>query len=98
MIQKKELENRRKHGYSLESAVYFLQRSIIPTKDQLLITSDRFKRNGEVRHNHMTMDDDGHVVFFVTTMRHMETVRVISLRSANEKERTLYHSLCSTLG
>ena len=54
------------------------------------MTTDPFLEKNEIRHNHMTLDDDGHVVFFVTTMRSNETVRVISLRKASDTERELY--------
>jgi len=88
--QNKETINREKHGYSLASAVHFLQRIILPIPIPLLITTDPFEEKGEIRHNHMTKDDDGHVVFFVTTMRPSETVRVISLRRASKNEEMLY--------
>ncbi|MFC6523066.1 hypothetical protein ACFQAT_28275, partial [Undibacterium arcticum] len=77
-------------GYSLASAVYFLERMILPIPGPLLITTDPFEENGEIRHNHMTKDEDGHVVFFVTTMRPSETVRVISLRRASKNEEMIY--------
>jgi uncharacterized DUF497 family protein len=86
----KEAINRQKHGYSLESAVHFLQRLILPIPSPLFMTTEPFEVNGEVRHNHMTKDDDGYVVFFVTTMRPGETVRVISLRRACDHEKQLY--------
>jgi len=35
---------------------------------------------------YMTLGDEGEVVFFITTMRKDETVRVISLRKAHSKE------------
>ena len=87
----KEDENRKKHGYSLESAVYLLERDILPINSKPFITSDPFKEGGEVRHMHMGGDDNGYVVFMATTMRPDETVRVISFRRANEKEREIFH-------
>lgn len=81
--------NRKKHGYSLESAVHLLKRLVLPGHGQLFITSDPFVENGEVRHNHMTLDD-GHLLFFVTTMRPAELVRVISLRRASDPEKEIY--------
>ena len=62
------------------------------------MTSDSFLEKNEVRHNHMTLDDDGHVVFFVTTMRSDETVRVISLRKASDTEGKLYVANATALG
>ena len=86
----KEAINRQKHGYSLESAVYFLQRLALPIPSPLFMTTEPFEEKGEVRYNHMTTDNDGHVVFFVTTMRPGETVRVISLRRASDEEKGRY--------
>ena len=86
----KEDENRKKHGYSLESGVYLLERLILPINSKPFITSDPFKENGEVRHMHMGVDDNGYVVFMVTTMRPDETVRVISFRRPSEKEREIF--------
>ena len=86
----KEESNRKKHGYSLESAVHFLERLVLPIPSPLFMTTDSFFEKDEIRHNHMTLDDDGNVVFFVTTMRPNETVRVISFRKASDSERELY--------
>lgn len=84
----KDISNRAKHGYSLESAVYLLKRLILPTsKKSHFAVSDPFLENNEVRHMHMMVDDNNKVVFMVTTMRSDETVRVISLRKANIRER-----------
>jgi uncharacterized DUF497 family protein len=87
----KEDENRKTHGYSLESAVYLLERAILPIDATPFITSDPFKESGEVRHIHMGVDDMGCVVFMVTTMRSDETLRVISFRRASEKERKIFY-------
>ena len=86
----KEEINRRKHGYSLESAAYLLRRLVLPIPSPFFITTDPFEENGEIRHNHMTLDDEGNIVFFATTMRPGETVRVISLRRASTDERRQY--------
>ncbi len=94
----KEEINRKKHGYSLESVVHFLQCQALPILSPLFMTTDPFVENSEVRHNHMTLDDEGHVVFFVTTMRSGETVRVISLRRADETEEALYLAKAKELG
>ena len=64
----KEEINRRKHGYSLESAAYLLRRLVLPIPSPFFITTDPFEENGEIRHNHMTLDDEGNIVFFATTM------------------------------
>lgn len=87
---KKEAMNRKKHKYSLESATYFLTRRLLPIPQFPYMDSDAFFENGEVRYMHMTVSDDNEIVFFVTTMRDDETVRVISLRKANEKECELF--------
>ena len=86
----KEEANRKKHGYSLLSAVHFLERWLLPIPSPLLLNTDPFEDSGEVRCKHMTLDDEKNVVFFVTTMRPDETVRVISLRRASDEERDLY--------
>jgi len=94
----KEESNRKRHGYSLESAVHFLERLILPIPAPLFMTTDPFREKDEIRHNHMTLDDEGHVVFFVTTMRPDETVRVISLRRASDAERELYTAHAKAMG
>lgn len=94
----KEESNRKRHGYSLESAVHFLERLILPIPAPLFMTTDPFLEKDEVRHNHMTLDDEGHVVFFVNTMRPNETVRVISLRRASGAERELYTGHAKAMG
>lgn len=90
----KEEINREKHSYSLESAVYFLECALLPVPTPCLITSEGKFINGEIRHQHMCKDDDGKVVFFVTTMRPNESIRVISLRQAHENEAEIYNKLC----
>jgi uncharacterized DUF497 family protein len=84
----KEKENIKRHRYSLESAVYLLERILMPWGSKVpRMISDAFEEKGEVRHTHMCVDDHGDVVFMVTTMRPDETVRVISFRRASEEER-----------
>lgn len=82
----KEEINRKKHHYSLESAVHFFTRLLLPIPQPPFITRDASSVE-ERRHEHMTVDDQGRVVFLVTTMRLDETVRVISLRRAHLEER-----------
>jgi uncharacterized DUF497 family protein len=89
----KEDYNRKEHKYSLQSAVDLLERWILPITSTPFITSDPIERNGEIRHQHIGVDDSGNVVFIVTTMRTEETVRVISFRRAHKKERELFESL-----
>ena len=89
----KEDYNRKEHGYSLESAAYLFERWILPIPSTPFITSDPIERNGEIRHQHIGVDDSGNVVFIVTTMRAEETVRVISFRRAHKEERELFESL-----
>ena len=89
----KEDCNRKEHGYSLESAVDLLERWILPISSTPFITSNPIERNGEIRHQHIGVDDSGNVVFIATTMRAKETVRVISFRRAHKKERELFESL-----
>jgi uncharacterized DUF497 family protein len=87
----KEHENRRRHGYSLESAVSLLERIMMPGSARVLhMITDAFEKKGEVRHMHMTVDDSGNVLLMVTTMRPDETVRIISFRPASEQERELF--------
>ena len=90
----KEEENRKKHEYSLESAVHFLEGMLLPLGRPLVATSDPIDCCGEIRYQHMTLDDSGKVVFFVTTMRQDETVRVISLRRASTQEEEIYRQAC----
>jgi uncharacterized DUF497 family protein len=54
------------------------------------MVSEAYMEKEEVRHMHMSMDDCGHIVLMVTTMRQDATVRVISVRRAHEKERQLF--------
>ncbi|MDQ6986700.1 MAG: BrnT family toxin, partial [Mariprofundaceae bacterium] len=89
----KEDDNRKKHGYSLESAADLLQRWIFPTHSTPFITRGPIERNAEIRHEHLGVDDNGNVVFIVTTMRADEVVRVISFRRANKREREQFESL-----
>lgn len=88
--ENKELSNRKKHGYSLESAVHYFEQLLLPIEAKPFMTSDSFIENGEVRHMHMGLDDGGHVVLFVTTMRDDETVRILSFRRATETERETF--------
>lgn len=88
----KEDVNRRCHEYSLESAVHFFTRLLLPIPQPPFVTSDASTVK-ERRHQHMTVDDQGKIVFFVTTMRADETVRVISLRRAHPSERQLFTTL-----
>jgi uncharacterized DUF497 family protein len=90
----KEDINRKKHGYSLESAVHLLERIVLPVEpNKPHAVSDAFEENGEVRHMHMSVDDSGKVVHMVTTMRPKETVRVISFRRASDEERQKFLEL-----
>lgn len=92
--REKEDLNRKKHGFSLESAAYLLERILLP--NSILrphFVSDGFIENGEVRHMHLTLDDSGKAVLMVTTMRNDETVRVISLRRTDETEERKFTSL-----
>ena len=88
----KEDYNRKEHKYSLQSAVDLLERWILPIPSTPFITSDPIERNGEIRYQHIGVDDSGNIVFIVTTMRAEETVRVISFRRAHENERELFES------
>lgn len=88
----KEELNRKTHHYSLESAVHFFTRCLLPVPQPPFITRDA-STTTERRHEHMTVDDQGKVVFLVTTMRPDETVRVISLRRAHQNERDVFETL-----
>lgn len=74
---------------SLTEAGRILQCELFGTGRAPLITRDA-KSSSEVRHEHMGVGSDGKIVFFVTTMRPDEVVRVISLRRASLKERQIY--------
>lgn len=87
----KEQINRKKHKYSLESAVYLLERWLLPIGAPPFITRGPLEVNGEIRHEHMGLDDNNRVVFIVTTMRPDETVRIISFRRASSEERETYY-------
>ncbi len=90
----KNTRNIEKHTYSLEYAVRLLERLLLPIGvPRPYARCDSFMENGEVRHQHMFVDDNGHVVLMVTTMRDDETVRVISLRPAHEDERARFQEL-----
>ena len=87
----KEECNRKKHGYSLESAAQLFERMLLPTRTAPpFCISDGFMEKGEVRHIHMSVDDSGKVIVMVTTMRPDETVRIISYRRASTEERDFY--------
>lgn len=100
----KEQGNREKHGYSLASAVHFLERYVMPfSESPPFLTRKAPADHGETRHEHITVGDDGEVVFFVTTMREedddegddddeeYDVVRVISLRRASREERDVFN-------
>ena len=90
----KENVNRKKHGYSLPSAVHLLERYILPIGGAPPhVVSDAFMENDEMRQMHMSVDDSGKVVLMITTMRPAETVRVISFRRASEDERKKFWEL-----
>jgi uncharacterized DUF497 family protein len=90
----KEMTNRRKHGYSLESAVHLLESIMFPViGTPPYAVSDAFQENNETRHMHISIDDNGRVVLMVTTMRPDEIVRVISFRRAHKSERDRFYEL-----
>ncbi len=88
----KEDLNRKKHGYSLESAADLLERWISPVQSTPFIIHTPIYKNGEIRHKHIGVDDNGDIVFMVTTMREDETVRIISFRKAHDNERDIFKS------
>jgi len=91
---KKDADNRRKHKYLLESAVYLLEGLLFPVGEKKpYLVSDSFIENGEVRHMHLSVDDSGTVVLMVTTMRSDEAVRVISFRRASEHECSIFQKM-----
>ena len=90
----KESKNRKKHRYSLESAVYILEKLLLnPRNSSLHAVSDTFIESKEVRQMHMCVDDEGKVLLMVTTMRNDETVRVISFRRAHPTEREKFSQI-----
>lgn len=95
----KDDKNRKKHKYSLESAAYILEREILPfsvssSKKSVLFTRNAINSKDERRFEHLTEDDEKNVVFIVTTMRPNESVRAISFRQANAKEKEVFYQLC----
>jgi uncharacterized DUF497 family protein len=92
MTQQKRVLTEKSTAILLESATYLLERLILPVPSPLFITTDSFEYRGEIRHNHMTLDDEKTLVFFATTMRNDEVVRVISLRRASDKEEKIYRA------
>lgn len=90
----KEELNRKNHQYSLASALLILKNLVWPTgPKQPHLIKGPFLEKGEVRHMHMSIDDDGKVVLMVTTMRPEETVWVISFRRASPQEREEFRAL-----
>jgi uncharacterized DUF497 family protein len=86
----KEDANVQKHKRSLKEALPILVNAVFPINRKPFLTHDGIERNGEIRHKHMGLDKEGKIVFFVTTMRSDETVRVISFRRANRTERKVF--------
>ncbi len=84
--ENKETINRKKHGYSLESAAHYFEQLLLPFQPSPHVISDAIVENDEIRHMHMGLDDSGNVVVFVTTMRDQDTVRIISFRRATRVE------------
>lgn len=87
--ENKEEINRGEKKYSLESAVDLLTGLALPGAYRPYMNRDASTVE-ERRHEHMTIDDSSKIVFFVTTMRDNETVRVISLRRASTEERQVF--------
>jgi uncharacterized DUF497 family protein len=89
----KEESNRKKHGYSLESAVQPLERILLsPFSNKPFLIHENFIEKGEVRHMTMWVGDANEVLFMVTTMRPNGTIRIISLRRASEEEEKIFYS------
>jgi uncharacterized DUF497 family protein len=86
----KENTNLKIHGRSLKEALLILRNVILPTNIKPFITHEPTERDGEIRHQHMGLDQKGKIVFFVTTMRPDETVRIISFRRDSKKERGIF--------
>ena len=86
----KEDANLQTHRRSLKEALPILENAIFPINRKPFITHDSTERNGEIRHQHMGLDKECKIVFFVTTMRPNETVRVISFRRASRRERKIF--------
>ncbi|MGB8337949.1 MAG: BrnT family toxin [Burkholderiales bacterium] len=88
----KEDSNRIKHGYSLASAIQPLERILFFSARPYLLHDSYIEKN-EVRHKLMWPGDACEVLFMVTTMRPDETIRIISLRRANDEERKIFCDL-----
>ena len=87
----KEGVNREKHRYSLESAAHLFSNLLIFIS-QPFISRDVLINN-EIRQEHLTVDDEGKIVFVVTTMRDNESVRIISFRRAERAERETFFAI-----
>lgn len=86
----KEDTNRRKHGYSLESAVSLLQHILLPvSRRRMPAISPCVPVNGEIRQTILIDDENGKTLQIVTTMRENNTVRIISVRDASKEEREI---------
>jgi uncharacterized DUF497 family protein len=94
----KEDKNRRKHKYSLASAVDILERMLYDTNRRPHAISDAFTEKGEIRHIHLTFDDAQKVVMMVTTMRPNDTVRVISFRRAGHSYESWFRNAYRSCG
>lgn len=88
--ENKSAKNVDERGYSFELAVHYLTRLLLPIEQAPFITRVALVDHGETRHEHMTVAEDGEVVFFVTTMRDDETVRIISMHRASKKQRAVF--------
>ena len=89
----KEVLNRKKHHYSLQSAANILERYALLGRP-VLAYRDLSPRSGEYRYEMLSSGDKGNeILFFVVTMRPDELIRIISLRQASEHEKNYYLAL-----
>jgi len=86
----KEKKNIEKHGYSFDDAANALNNVLFLCTP--MVSRDPIICNGEIRQAHM-MEYRGNIVHISTTMRKNESVRIISMRRANQKERVILESI-----
>jgi len=82
------------HGYSFDEAIAIFEKMLLPISPMPpVIVKDSIDVNGELRSNIITIDKQGKVILIALTMRQNETIRIISMRRASEKERCLFTEL-----
>jgi uncharacterized DUF497 family protein len=82
------------HGYSFDEAMSIFEQILLPiSTTPPFMVKDSIEVNGELRSNIITIDKQGKVILIALTMRHNETVWIISMRRASKKERNIFAKL-----